>query len=189
LQASLETVRYDVQSKRKSAALDGLKKSKSFLAGKTADKMVASCREANVCTQLLKDIDTTLGPLQAAVKDSQDAFTGSDQERIALDKAYKEQLKATDLLTQLEEQMVPANYETPVPDSYSDLPQLKKRATVEMVIKKNGEGGGQFDINGVNYPEAKLVMVIDGYTGMYSFIGSYSSLCHSHLFSYPSFFC
>jgi hypothetical protein len=59
--------------------------------------------------------------------------------------------------------MVPENYVTPVPDAYSDLPQLKKRATVEMTIKK-GEGR-QFDINGVNIPEAKMTMVIDGYTG------------------------
>lgn len=158
-------MRYDIQSKRKSAALDGVKKSKSFLGGKTVDKMVASCREANVCTQILKDIEESLGPLQAAVKESQDAFTGSEQERDALDKAYKAQIKATDLLTQLEEQMVPANYETPVPEEYSDLPQLKKRATVEMVIKRGESGGGQFDINGVNFPQAKLVMVIDGYTG------------------------
>lgn len=168
MQDALETVRYDIQSKRKNAALDGLKKSKTFLTGKTADKMVASCREANVCTQLLKDIGETLGPLQGAVQDSIDAFTGSEQERDALDKAYKAQLKATDLLTQLQEQMVPADYVTPVPDEYSDLPQLKKRATVEMILKKGEQsGGGQFDINGVNFPQAKLVMVIDGYTGMY----------------------
>jgi len=126
--------------------------------------MVASCREAKVCTQLIKEIDETLGPLNQALKDSQDAFTGSEQERDALDKAYVAQQKATDLLTQLEEQMVPANYVTPVPEEYNDLPQLKKRATVEMILKK-GESGAQFDINGVNFPQAKLVMVIDGYTG------------------------
>lgn len=161
----METVKYDVSSKRKAAALDGVKKSKSFLNGGKADKMVASCREADVCKQLLKDIDATLDPLAAALKDSQEAFTGSEQERESLDKAYTAQQKATDLLTKLQEQMVPANYVTPVPPEYSDLPQLKKRATVEMVIKK-GESGAQFDVNGVNFPQAKLVMIIDGYTGM-----------------------
>ena len=125
---------------------------------------MASCREADVCKRLLKDIDTTLDPLTAALKDSQEAFVGSEQERDALDKAYIAQQKATALLTQLEEQMVPDNYVTPVPPEYSDLPQLKKRATVEMIIKK-GQQGVPFDVNGVNFPEAKLVMVIDGYTG------------------------
>ena len=134
------------------------------MSGGKADKLVASCREADVCKRLLKDIDTTLDPLSAALKDSQEAFNGSEQERDALDKAYIAQQKATALLTQLEEQMVPANYVTPVPPEYSDLPQLKKRATVEMIIKK-GQQGAQFDVNGVNFPEAKLVMVIDGYTG------------------------
>jgi hypothetical protein len=113
----------------------------------------------------MKEIDSTLGPLQAALKDSQDAFTGSLEERDALDKAYEQQQKATNLLTKLEEQMVPEDYATPVPPEYSDLPQLKKRATVEMIIKK-AEPGAQFDINGVNFPQAKMVMVIDGYAGM-----------------------
>jgi len=80
-----------------------------------------------------------------------------------LDKAYNEQEKVVDLLTKLEEQMVPAGYETPVPPEYSDLPQLKKRAKIQMVLKK-GEPGAQFDINGVNFPQAKMTMVIDGYT-------------------------
>lgn len=163
LQEALETIKYDISSKRKAAAIDGVKKSKSFLTGGKADKMVASCREGDVCKRLLKDIDTALDPLATALRDSQDAFTGSEQERDALDKAYIAQQKATALLTQLEEQMVPANYVTPVPPEYNDLPQLKKRATVEMIIKK-AQQGGQFDVNGVNFPEAKLVMVIDGYT-------------------------
>lgn len=112
----------------------------------------------------MKDMDAALDPLTAAIKESQDAFTGSDQERQALDKAYDEQVKVADLLTKLQEQMIPANYAVPVPDEYSDLPQLKKRATVEMILKK-GEPGAQFDIEGVNYPQAKMVMVVDGYVG------------------------
>jgi phosphoribosylaminoimidazole-succinocarboxamide synthase len=105
-----------------------------------------------------------LDPLTAALKESQEAFTGSEQERDALDKAYTAQEVAADWLTKLEEQMVPTDYVTPVPPEYSDLPQLKKRATVEMSFRK-GQAGSQFNVNGVNYPEVKLVMVIDGYTG------------------------
>ena len=149
--------------------MDGVKKSKNYLSGKTADKMTSSCRSPKVCSEFLSEIDATLEPLQAALKQSQDAFQGSEQERTALDKAYDEQQKATKILTQLEEQMIPEGYVTPVPDEYSDLPQLKKRATVEMILKKGG-AGEQFDVNGVNYPQAKMVMIIDGYTGTFSAI-------------------
>lgn len=163
LQVDLETIKQDVASKRKGPAVDGAKKVKSILGSKKAAKMAAVCRDANVCTELMKEIDAAMDPFTVAVKASQDAFTGSLEERDALDKAYNVQEKAAKMLTQLEEQMVPAGYKTPVPEIYSDLPQLQQRATVEMVIKKAG-ANEKFDINGVNFPEARLKMVIDGYT-------------------------
>lgn len=160
----METIKYDIGSKRKSAAIDGAKKAQTMLGGKQADKMAAACQSPKMCTEYMKEMNADLDPLVAAIKDSQDAFQGSDQERDALDNAYKAKEKVVDLLTKLEEQMIPPGYETPVPSEYSDLPQLKRRAKVEMVLKK-GESGAQFDINGVNFPQAKMVMVIDGYTG------------------------
>lgn len=163
LQSDLEGIKQDVASKRKGQAIDGAKKVKSILASKKAGKMTSVCRDASVCTELMKEIDNMMDPLAAAVKSSQDAFTGSLEERDALDKAYKTQEKAAKLLTKLEEQMVPAGYKTPVLDIYSDLPQLEQRATVEMVIKK-ATPDGKFDINGVNFDEARMKMVIDGYT-------------------------
>mmetsp|Transcript_11862 Transcript_11862/g.34016 ORF Transcript_11862/g.34016 Transcript_11862/m.34016 type:complete len:461 (+) Transcript_11862:42-1424(+) len=163
LQSSLEGIKQDVASKRKGPAADGAKKVKSILASKKADKMAAVCRDAKVCTATMKEINDLMDPLEKAIKASQDAFTGSLEERDALDKAYNAQVKAAKLLTTLEEQMVPKGYKTPVPSQYSDLPQLEQRATVEMLIKK-GEAGAQFDINGVNFPEARMTMVIDGYT-------------------------
>ena len=127
--------------------------------------MAENCRSEKICTETMKEISSIMDPLSLAIKASQDAFTGSLEERDALDKTYNEQQKASKLLTILEEQMIPSGYATPVPKEYSDLPQLKQRAKVEMVLKK-GEAGGKFDINGVNFPEAKMVMVIDGYAGM-----------------------
>ena len=53
-------------------------------------------------------------------------------------------------------------YETPVPSDYVDLPQLKGRATVEMIVKK--PDGEKFDIEGSLYSEAKMKMIIDGYS-------------------------
>lgn len=105
----------------------------------------------------------TLGPLEASLKDSMDASKGSDQERAALDAAYAKQTALANQVGQLEENMVQAGYVTPVPDDYNDLPQLQGRAEVVMTLKK--ADGGVFDVNGVNFPSAKLTMVIDGYAG------------------------
>lgn len=146
--------------------------------------MAAVCRDPKVCTQLMKEIDEAMDPLTVAVKASQDAFTGSLEERNDLDKAYKVQGEAAKLLTKLEEQMVPAGYKTPVPSIYSDLPQLQQRATVEMVIKK-ADANAKFDINGVNFPEARMKMVIDGYTCTFNNFRTWISIeqfkcCPSH---------
>jgi cyclophilin family peptidyl-prolyl cis-trans isomerase len=163
LQADLETIKQDVASKRKGPAVDGAKKVKSILASKKAAKMASVCRDPAICTDIMKEIDMAMDPFTVAVKTSQDAFTGSLEERDALDKAYNVQENAAKLLTKLEEQMVPDGYKTPVPSIYSDLPQLEQRATIEMVIKKPTPDA-KFDINGVNFAEARMKMVIDGYT-------------------------
>ena len=105
-----------------------------------------------------------LDPLAANVADAQNVMNGSDQERVFLDKAYTLQDKLQKLLTQLEEQMVPEGYATPVPEEYSDLPQLKGgRATVEFVLNKPG---GVFDVEGVNFDQAKMKMVIGEYSNI-----------------------
>ena len=70
-------------------------------------------------------------------------------------------------------------YVTPVPDEYKDLPQLQGRATVEMIFKK--PDGESFDIEGTLYKEAKMKMIIDGYTGKHLISVIYSSSLTSHL--------
>lgn len=121
------------------------------------------CRDPSECTSILSSMNTLIEPIDSSVKDAQTFQNGSDQERTALDKAYKNQDDFQKLLTKLEEQMVPAGYETPVPDDYNDLPQLRGgRATVEFLLKR--PGNAPFDVEGVNFPEAKMTMVIDGFT-------------------------
>lgn len=159
----IEEIRTDVSSKRKGPAIDANKKAREIMK-KKATKMTASCRDAKVCADLLIKIDEQASPIDAALKESQDAFQGSDQERKALDDAYKAQDEVQKSLTVLEELMVPTGFKTPVPDIYSDLPQLEGgRATIEMVIKK--AGNEQFRVEGILYPEAKLKMIVDGFTG------------------------
>lgn len=158
---TLEDIKLDVGSKRKSAALDGVKKAKSILASKDAEKMKAQCREPSVCSSYITSMSEGLDPLSVALKTSMDTFNGSDQERVALDQAYAAQKNVVDTLSKLEEQMVPAGYKTPVPEEYSDLPQLHGRATVEMLVTK--PDGTTFDVNGQTYKQAKMTMIIDGY--------------------------
>lgn len=162
MQASIEGIKQDIGSKRKAAALDGAKKSKTIIKSK-ANKMTASCRQANVCSSILEKMTEQFDPLEAALRDSSDAFQGSEQERSALDKAYSAQDSIQKQLTDLQEQMIPAGYKTPVPDEYKDLPQLEGgRATVEMVFKK--ADGGPFRVEGKLYDKAEMKMIIDGFS-------------------------
>lgn len=124
--------------------------------------MTASCRDAKVCSDIIASMKEKIEPLEATLKASADYMNGSDQERAALDKSYATQDQIQKELSALQEQMIPAGYETPVPSDYADLPQLKGRATVEMLVKK--ADGENFDIEGSLFKEAKMKMIIDGYT-------------------------
>lgn len=166
LQVTIENIKQDIGSKRKSAALDGVKKSKQLLK-KDAAKMVKVCRsqDQGECNTILSQMEVQLEPLEASLKAAQDALQGSEQERAALDQAYKAQEQLSKYLTTLEENMVPEGYVTPVPEEYSDLPQLKGRATVEMTFQKGESAESkEFDIEGKLFKEAKMKMIIDGYT-------------------------
>jgi len=161
LQGTIENIKTDVASKRKAAALDGVKKSRQQIKSQ-GSKIAGVCRNPSDCTTVLGQMELDLEPLDASLKAAQDYMQGSDQERGALDKAYNSQEALSKKLTVLEEYMVPAGYKTPIPEEYSDLPQLEGRATVEMVLNK--ADGEQFDIEGKLYKEARMKMIIDGYT-------------------------
>ena len=116
------------------------------------------CRDQSACGSILTEISGDLPVLEDALKDAQNVMNGSDQERVSLDLSYTKIDNVSKLLTKLEEQMVPEGYSMPVPELYSDLPQLKGRATVEFIVQKpNNE---PYVIEGKNYKEAKMVMVI-----------------------------
>lgn len=160
LQSSIEGIKGDISSKRKSAALDGVKSTRQIIKSKSS-KLTSACRTPSTCTTILTQMDTLLDPLDTSLKASTNVLQGSEQERDALDAAYKSQTQLAKLLTDLQEQMIPPGYKTPVPEEYSDLPQLTGRATVEFVLRK--PDGMPFDVEGTNYPEAKMTMIIDGY--------------------------
>jgi peptidylprolyl isomerase len=163
VQTVIEDIRSDIASKRKSAALDGVKKARTILGGKDADKIKSACRESTLCASYIEQAVAALDPLALALKDSQEAFNGSEQERAAQDRAYAAQKNAIDCITLIEEQMVPPNYKVPVPSEYKDLPQLQGRSTVEMTIVRPNKGE-TFDVYGSKFNEAKMTMIIDGYS-------------------------
>lgn len=162
LQVTIEEIKQDIGSKRKAAAIDGVKKTKQQLGAKPTALFTNMCRDASECSSVISQMNDLLDPLDQNLKDAQTYLNGSDQERAALDKAYSKHDQLQKLLSQLEEQMVPKGYVTPVPSDYDDLPQLKGRTTVEFVLEK--PEGAPFDVEGVNYDKAKLTMVIDGFT-------------------------
>lgn len=71
------------------------------------------------------------------------------------------------------EQLMVTDFPFTVPDEYSSLPQLKGRATVQVVVRKAGDE--PFDINGNLVPEGKMTLVLDGYSAPIS-AGSFIDL-------------
>jgi len=164
LQKEIETIEQDLRSKRLTPAADGVKQVRKVIEGKDADKIAAVCNDPKACKAILDGMGTELDPLNEYIQAAKDAFTGSEQERKALDKANLIQGKLAKSLTVLEEGMVPKGYKVKVPEAYKDLPQLQGgRAKVEMIITK-GNPDEKFLIDGKGYKEAKLVMIVDGYT-------------------------
>lgn len=60
------------------------------------------------------------------------------------------------------EEMMVDRFPFQVPAEFGDLPLLKGRATVEMVVQR--EGNEPFDIEGTSYKEGKMTLVLDGYS-------------------------
>ncbi len=161
MQGTIEKIRYDISSKRIKAALDGLKKSRVIIK-QSSKKLTSSCTpEENICKSVLDDMLLSLDALEDALASASNSLYGSDQEREALDTAYKANGNLLKQLTSLEEKMVPRGYKPTVPAEYNDKPQLLGCATVEMVLKK--PDGSPFNVEGVLTKEANLKMIIDGY--------------------------
>jgi vacuolar-type H+-ATPase subunit I/STV1 len=102
-QSVIEEIRQDIQSKRKTSAIDGIKKAKITIKSKSSE-FTQMCRSAKTCEGILSEMNAILDTLSQNVAESQNFLNGSDQERAALDKAYDLQDTLQNLLTQLEEQ-------------------------------------------------------------------------------------
>ncbi|CDF39778.1 unnamed protein product [Chondrus crispus] len=78
------------------------------------------------------------------------------------------------------EEMMVAKFPFQVPDEFSNLPQLKGRATVEMLVKKDGDE--PFDIEGTIFKEGKMTLVLDGYSAPIS-AGSFVDLVNKGFYN------
>ncbi|GMI60224.1 hypothetical protein ScalyP_jg2504 [Parmales sp. scaly parma] len=145
-QVNIESIREDVSRKRYSAAEGEVKSAKAAL------------KNYPTLTYSNANIDE----LQARIVEAAGFNRGSEQEGKARASALTLQDNIIREFNDYEESLVPKDYKVEVPKIYDGLSRLNGRATVEMTFKKpNGE---VFDIEGVNFKDAKMKMVVDGYS-------------------------
>uniref|UniRef100_A0A832H3W0 peptidylprolyl isomerase n=1 Tax=Oscillatoriales cyanobacterium SpSt-402 TaxID=2282168 RepID=A0A832H3W0_9CYAN len=125
LQASLEDISTQLRAQRRWGAISGdIAKANRILTDKS-DALLASVPDANKAKAqtLIEQIKQVIPTLQAANE-------AKDRQQVI--EARRDIL---DLVSQLEESMV-ASFPYEVPDAYSNLPQLKGRATIEFATNK-----------------------------------------------------
>ncbi|MEO0825241.1 MAG: peptidylprolyl isomerase [Cyanobacteria bacterium J06639_16] len=135
VQGDLEEISQWLRSKRWSPIKRNIGKAERVL-GRGHDKILADVPEASKA-----GVETVLDQLQVGLQPLRDAVEAKDKEQVWLQRAA-----LLDLVTVIEEAMV-GDFPFEVPVDYSDLPQLKGRASVEFETTKG-----------------TLVAVIDGYS-------------------------
>lgn len=136
MQASLEDIANQLRASRRwSTAAADVKKAARVLSDRQS-QLLASVVDSkrSQAETLLAEMQTKMAALQTAV------------EAKNKDQARQERAQLLDLVGQLEEMMV-QKFPFEVPPAYSNLPQLKGRATVEIATEKG-----------------KMVVVVDGYS-------------------------
>ena len=136
LQASLEDITTQLRANRRWGAVSGdLSKATLVLSERTSELLKSVPEEQRAqASALISDMQTGITDLRKAVdtKDKEQIFT--------------ERAKLLNLVSQLEDYMV-QGFPYEVPTEYSNLPQLKGRATVELTTNKGS-----------------LTLVVDGYS-------------------------
>ncbi|KAJ1433672.1 hypothetical protein B484DRAFT_9900, partial [Ochromonadaceae sp. CCMP2298] len=162
VQGSVESVKINIKTRRiPFAKLDAQNARRILTQSKAAIfKAVPSTHEAEATQSYSRMLDE-IDPLLSALEAESVAGTGSVQERKGLDDSFAAQDVLAHELTTFQELMVPDSFRRTIPEEYASMPQLQRRAQVQMVIKK--PGGAQFDIDGKLYDRVNLLMVVDGY--------------------------
>src|SRR5579883_3025461 len=136
LQSSLEDIAVQLRANRRWGAIAAdIKKANRVLSEQDGD-LLASVPDAKKSA-----LEALIAQLKAGVADLQTTADAKDRE-----KTLEQRSQLLDLVSQLEENMVQA-FPFKVPPAYSNLPQLKGRATVEFTTSKG-----------------KITAVVDGYS-------------------------
>eukprot|EP00440_Ansanella_granifera_P015256 gb/GFBE01016583.1/.p1 GENE.gb/GFBE01016583.1/~~gb/GFBE01016583.1/.p1 ORF type:complete len:498 (+),score=124.09 gb/GFBE01016583.1/:1-1494(+) len=127
-------------------------------------KPVVASRQADASATL----DAIVPELKKILKDLEvgaAAEMGSAREQDMVDAVGNCAAKAQELVGKFEELVVPPDFLPKVPDYAASLPRLNGRATVEWTLKRGPDSGPKsYAIDAVIYPEAKLTMVLDGWS-------------------------
>ncbi|MBD1882181.1 peptidylprolyl isomerase [Coleofasciculus sp. FACHB-T130] len=135
MQADLEDISIQLRSKRWSAIASDVSKASRILSDRSSDLLAGvSPSQKSQAEALIVKMEEQFGKLRETVE-------AKDK-----DQTQAERGNVLDLVGQLEELMVPG-FPFEVPSAYSNLPQLKGRATIEMTTEKG-----------------PLTLVVDGYS-------------------------
>ncbi|MBD1890017.1 peptidylprolyl isomerase [Trichocoleus sp. DQ-A3] len=135
MQADLEDISIQLRSKRWSAIASDVSKASRILSDRSSDLLAGvSPSQKSQAEALIAKMEEQFGKLRETVE-------AKDK-----DQTQAERGNVLDLVGQLEELMVPG-FPFEVPSAYSNLPQLKGRATIEMTTEKG-----------------PLTLVVDGYS-------------------------
>ncbi len=135
MQADLEDISIQLRSKRWSAIASDVSKASRILSDRTSDLLAGvPPSQKSQAEALIEKMNEQFGKLRETVE-------AKDKEQTQV-----EQSNLLDIVSQIEELMVPG-FPFEVPSEYSNLPQLKGRATIEMTTEKG-----------------TLTLVVDGYS-------------------------
>jgi peptidylprolyl isomerase len=135
IQSSLEDIATQLRGKRWSPASRDITKAASILSDRT-DKILTDIPE-----EKKPQAEALIAQMNQGIASIREAAEAQDKEKVLLERG-----KLLDQVGELEQLMV-AKFPFEVPSEYSNLPQLKGRATVEMTTNKGN-----------------LTVVVDGYS-------------------------
>ena len=162
IQASIESAKGNLRTRRLPFAKIDINKAADNL-NRKKDKLLGAVPKANLekATVAFDKMVADIRPLIDAIDSEQSAGAGSVQQREALDTAYNLQDIVAKDLSLFEELMVNSGYKRSIPDEFKALPRLSGRAEVKMSFKRPGTE--PFNVDGVNYKNIDITMVLDGY--------------------------
>lgn len=135
MQADLEDISTQLRSKRWSAIASDVSKASRILSDRSSDLLAGvPPSQKSQAEALIAQMNEQFGKLRETVE-------AKDKEQTQVERS-----NLLDIVSQIEELMVPG-FPFEVPSAYSNLPQLKGRATIEMTTEKG-----------------TLTLVVDGYS-------------------------